>query len=84
VDAILGACGVLTQVSQKCITEILATLGAGDQDALKSLIPLVYDELRRLGSEDRFVRDDVLLYSGLSVPEKPSPWRLPLLMVAMK
>lgn len=30
------------------ITEILATLGAGDQEALKSLVPLVYDELRRL------------------------------------
>src|ERR1700704_4004297 len=38
----------LSQVSSKPITEILATLGAGDQEALKSLIPLVYDELRRL------------------------------------
>ena len=31
----------------KHITEILGTLGAGDQEALNSLIPLVYDELRR-------------------------------------
>jgi RNA polymerase sigma factor (TIGR02999 family) len=38
----------LSQVSPEPITEILATLGAGDQEALKSLIPLVYDELRRL------------------------------------
>jgi len=38
----------LSQVSSKHITEILATLSAGDQEALKSLIPLVYDELRRL------------------------------------
>jgi RNA polymerase sigma factor (TIGR02999 family) len=34
--------------SSKGVTEILATLRAGDQEALKSLIPLVYDELRRL------------------------------------
>ena len=32
----------------KQITEILGTLGAGDQEALNLLIPLVYDELRRL------------------------------------
>jgi RNA polymerase sigma factor (TIGR02999 family) len=38
----------LNPASSKRITEILATLGAGDQEALKSLIPLVYDELRRL------------------------------------
>jgi RNA polymerase sigma factor (TIGR02999 family) len=38
----------LKQVSPKRITEILATLGSGDQEALQSLIPLVYDELRRL------------------------------------
>jgi RNA polymerase sigma factor (TIGR02999 family) len=38
----------LTPVSSERITEILATLGSGDQEALKSLIPLVYDELRRL------------------------------------
>lgn len=38
----------MSQVSSKHITEILATLGTGDQEALKSLIPLVYDELRRL------------------------------------
>ncbi len=38
----------MTQVSSKRITEILATFGAGDEEALKSLIPLVYDELRRL------------------------------------
>lgn len=38
----------MKQVSSKRITEILATLGAGDQEALQSLIPLVYDELRRL------------------------------------
>ena len=38
----------LTQVSSKRITEILATFRSGDQEALKSLIPLVYDELRRL------------------------------------
>ena len=38
----------MTQVPSKRITEILATFGAGDEEALKSLIPLVYDELRRL------------------------------------
>jgi RNA polymerase sigma factor (TIGR02999 family) len=38
----------LAEPSSKGITAILATLGAGDQEALKSLIPLVYDELRRL------------------------------------
>jgi RNA polymerase sigma factor (TIGR02999 family) len=38
----------LSEISSKGITEILATLGAGDQEALKSLVPLVYDELRRL------------------------------------
>ena len=38
----------MSQVSSKHITEILATLSAGDQESLKSLIPLVYDELRRL------------------------------------
>ena len=36
------------RASNKGITEILVTLGDGDQEALKSLIPLVYDELRRL------------------------------------
>jgi RNA polymerase sigma factor (TIGR02999 family) len=44
----LGALRLLTQVSSERITEILATLSGGDQQALKSLIPLVYDELRRL------------------------------------
>ena len=34
--------------SSKRVTEILAILGAGDEEALKALIPLVYDELRRL------------------------------------
>jgi RNA polymerase sigma factor (TIGR02999 family) len=38
----------LSQVSPKRITEILATLGSPDQEGLHSLIPLVYDELRRL------------------------------------
>jgi RNA polymerase sigma-70 factor (ECF subfamily) len=38
----------LSQVSPKRITEILATLGSPDQQGLNSLIPLVYDELRRL------------------------------------
>ena len=38
----------MNPASSKRITEILATLGAGDQEALKALIPLVYDELRRL------------------------------------
>ncbi len=38
----------MAEPSSKGITAILATLGAGDQEALKSLIPLVYDELRRL------------------------------------
>jgi RNA polymerase sigma-70 factor (ECF subfamily) len=38
----------LSQVSPKRITEILATLGLPDQEGLHSLIPLVYDELRRL------------------------------------
>jgi ECF sigma factor len=42
----LGA--ALAEPSSEGITAILATLGAGDQKALKSLIPLVYDELRRL------------------------------------
>jgi RNA polymerase sigma-70 factor (ECF subfamily) len=39
---------LLSHVSQKRITEILATLGSTDQQGLDSLIPLVYDELRRL------------------------------------
>jgi RNA polymerase sigma-70 factor (ECF subfamily) len=39
---------LLSQVSPKRITEILATLGSPDQQGLNSLIPLVYDELRRL------------------------------------
>jgi len=43
----LGAC-CLTPVPSHRITEILATLREGDQEALKSLVPLVYDELRRL------------------------------------
>jgi RNA polymerase sigma factor (TIGR02999 family) len=43
----LGAAAV-SEVSSKRITEILATFAGGDQEALKSLIPLVYDELRRL------------------------------------
>lgn len=38
----------MSQVSPKRITEILATLGLPDQEGLHSLIPLVYDELRRL------------------------------------
>jgi RNA polymerase sigma factor (TIGR02999 family) len=38
----------LNRLSSKGVTEILATLRTGDQEALKSLIPLVYDELRRL------------------------------------
>jgi len=38
----------LTPVASEQITAILATLRSGDQEALKSLIPLVYDELRRL------------------------------------
>ena len=43
----LGA-AALSEVSSSSITEVLATLGAGDQEKLKTLIPLVYDELRRL------------------------------------
>lgn len=38
----------MNRLSSQGITEILATLRTGDQEALKSLIPLVYDELRRL------------------------------------
>lgn len=42
----------LSQVSPKRITEILATFGSShessDKEGLHSLIPLVYDELRRL------------------------------------
>ena len=38
----------MNPLSSKGVTEILATLRTGDQEALKSLIPLVYDELRRL------------------------------------
>jgi len=38
----------LNGASSKRVTEILASLGAGDEEALKALIPLVYDELRRL------------------------------------
>ncbi len=38
----------LSESASDGIAEILATLRAGDQEALKSLVPLVYDELRRL------------------------------------
>jgi RNA polymerase sigma factor (TIGR02999 family) len=34
--------------SQTGITQLLADAGAGDQSALDALLPLVYDELRRL------------------------------------
>jgi RNA polymerase sigma factor (TIGR02999 family) len=39
---------ILREDTSDGIAEILATLRAGDQEALKSLVPLVYDELRRL------------------------------------
>jgi RNA polymerase sigma factor (TIGR02999 family) len=45
-----GGVRLLNRLSSQGITEILATLRTGDQEALKSLIPLVYDELRRLAN----------------------------------
>jgi RNA polymerase sigma factor (TIGR02999 family) len=38
----------LTQVPPKTVSQLLANLRAGDDEALRGAIPLVYDELRRL------------------------------------
>jgi RNA polymerase sigma factor (TIGR02999 family) len=42
----MGVC--LSQLPPKTVSQLLANLRAGDDDALRAAIPLVYDELRRL------------------------------------
>ena len=44
----------MTSPQQKDITQILADLAGGDKEALDKLLPLVYDELRRLAA--RYLR----------------------------
>jgi len=36
--------------SAEAVTQILEAIGAGDQHAAEELLPLVYDELRRLAA----------------------------------
>jgi RNA polymerase sigma factor (TIGR02999 family) len=38
----------VSQLPPNTVTELLATFRAGDEQALKAAVPLVYDELRRL------------------------------------
>jgi RNA polymerase sigma factor (TIGR02999 family) len=44
----------VTTVSQTGVTDLLVHWGKGDKEALNKLIPLVYDELRKLAS--RYLR----------------------------
>lgn len=44
----------MTTLSQTGVTELLVNWSNGDQDALNKLLPLVYDELRKLAS--RYLR----------------------------
>ena len=38
----------MSQVPPKTVSELLAHWHAGDDDALRAAVPLVYDELRRI------------------------------------
>jgi RNA polymerase sigma factor (TIGR02999 family) len=40
--------GQLSQISPKTVSELLANWHAGDDDALRAAVPLVYNELRRI------------------------------------
>jgi RNA polymerase sigma factor (TIGR02999 family) len=42
--------GTMTEKARGEVTRLLGELSAGDRDALSQLLPLVYDELRRLAS----------------------------------
>jgi len=42
-----GSGGWLSEVQSKIVTQLLADWCAGDDEALRAVIPLVYDELRR-------------------------------------
>ncbi|MCA1636446.1 MAG: RNA polymerase subunit sigma-70, partial [Acidobacteria bacterium] len=46
----------MATTSRKDVTGLLNDWGHGDQEALNKLIPLVYDELRRLAS--RYLRNE--------------------------
>lgn len=42
-----------TGIAMTEITQVLAQLGHGDQNASEKLLPLIYDELRRLATRKR-------------------------------
>jgi RNA polymerase sigma factor (TIGR02999 family) len=48
--------GQLSQISPKTVSELLANWHAGDDDAFRSALPLVYDELRRIAH--RYLRKE--------------------------
>ena len=60
----------VAQSSSNLVTELLAKWGAGDQEALEELVPLVYDELRRVAHRYlRHERPDHTLQSTALVHE---------------
>ena len=51
-----GSGGSLSQVQSKIVTQLLDDWHAGDDEALRALVPLVYDELRRVAH--RYLRKE--------------------------
>ena len=53
------------------VTRLLSAIEQGDPSAAEQLLPLVYDELRRLAAEEPRQAELVSLrfFSGLSMPE---------------
>jgi RNA polymerase sigma factor (TIGR02999 family) len=46
-----GSGGSLSQVQPKIITQLLRDWNAGEKEALRAVVPLVYDELRRVAHQ---------------------------------
>ncbi len=60
----------MTQLSSQPVSELLARWRAGDEESLRRLVPLVYNELRRLAHRDlRNERPDHTLQSTALVHE---------------
>lgn len=66
----VGGHEFVPQSSSNLVTELLAKWGVGDQEALEELVPLVYDELRRVAHRYlRHERPDHTLQSTALVHE---------------
>ena len=55
-NSIGGSGGSLSQAQSKIVTQLLDNWHAGDDEALRALVPLVYDELRRVAH--RYLRKE--------------------------